>query len=551
MATPRKQRAGATPGAPYPNIRLDKFDEQPAAVVPNVEYVRPEVEMMRKKYELITDCMSGQDAIKKRTTHYLPMPNAHDKSTENTTRYEGYVQRAVFYNVVANTVSGLVGQVFTADPVSEYPDELEPLWWDCSGTGVTLVQQAKRVLTAAVSLGRCGLLTDFPTAPLNEDGTERAFTQQEVQDGKARPTIQFYHSLSIINWRFEQVGAVSVLSLVVLKEEAVIRDDGFELTKIDEYRVLRLVDGVYTVERWRREDEKQEGPFVSQGVATPKGGDGQPLTYIPFFFVGSQNNDAQVDKPPMYDMACINIAHYRNSADYEDSVYMVGQPTPFFSGLTQDWVDKVLKGTVQLGSRGAVPLPVGGTMGLVQAGENTMVKEAMDQKQAQMVALGAQLVEDKKVQRTLGEAKMESAVVVSTLATCAHNVSQAFESALVSAAGFTNNAAAKDKIIFQLSTDFAIQKLSADERRQLLAEWTGGLLAFSEARGALRASGIATLDDEEAREEISTDEEARIDLDAARAEATNIGDPDLEAKLAADKEKNKGKPKPTDKPAAE
>lgn len=206
---------------------------------------------------------------------------------------------------------------------------------------------------------------------------------------------------------------------------------------------------------------------------------------------------------------------------------MVGQPTPYFAGLTKAWVENVLKNEVRLGSRGAVPLPAGGTAGLIQAEPNSMVKEAMESKERQMVAIGAQIVEDKKVQRTLGEAKMENTIVVSTLTSCARNVSQAIENALIAAAQFATANVDPDKIIFNLSTDFAIAKLSPDERRQLLAEWTGGLLAFSEARSQLRQSGIATLDDEEAAAEIDLDQQKAIDLaqDAMGGAVDDAGNP--------------------------
>lgn len=480
---------------------------------PNVSYRLPEVDAMLPKWELITDCIAGQDAIKQRGTKYLPKPNATDVSPENDARYVGYVTRAVFYNVTANTLSGLVGQVFNSDPVSEYPEDLEPLWYDCNGRGVTLIQQAKKALSSVLAFGRCGLLVDFPPGVKDEVGNSRAFTRQEVMDGRARPTIQYYGPTDIINWRYTQQGAVSVLSLVVLVEDYVIKDDGFEIQRGNQCRVLRLNGGVYTIETWQRTDDKQEGPYQLIDTVTPTASDGKPFGYIPFYWVGSQNNDAQIDKPPMYDIANLNIGHYRNSADYEDAVFMLGQPTPYFAGLSQDWVDNVLKGVIQLGSRGAVPLPENGSAGLLQVSENTMVKEAMDKKEQQMVALGAQLVEDKQVQRTLGEAKMENAVIASTLTSCARNTSQAFESALMAAAQFSGAQVNADNLKFQLSTDFAIAKMSAQDRQQLLQEWQGGGITWGEYRNQLRQSGIATEDDAKAKSEIEKDMESAVDLD--------------------------------------
>src|SRR3546814_14860468 len=86
---------------------------------------------------------------------------------------------------------------------------------------------------------------------------------------------------------------------------------------------------------------------------------------------------------------------------------MVGQPTAWFSGLTKDWVEDVFRGRVFLGSRAAIPLPTGGQAGLLQVNPNSMPKEAMDQKERQMVALGAKLITQASVSRTLGEAQIE------------------------------------------------------------------------------------------------------------------------------------------------
>jgi len=528
-----------------PVIRLDKFNATNAPAAPNVNYIMPELSERFAQYDMIKDCLAGQEAIKKRGDKYLPRPNASDTSDENVSRYNSYLTRAMFYNVTGNTCSGLVGQVFAADPVTEFPDELDPMWDDVTGSNVSMTQQAKRTLSHVLSYGRAGLLTDFPRA--KEDGS--AFTREEVLNGFARPTIQFYGATDVINWRFKQVGAKSVLCMVVLNESYTISDDGFEIKRGKAKRVLSLTEeGTYKIEEWRpAEDKPESSEWAVFETIEPQDNSGNKLTYIPFTFVGSQNNDASVDRPPLYDLACINIAHYRNSADYEDSVYMVGQPTPYFAGLTKEWVDEVLKGVVQLGSRGAVPLPENGSAGLIQANENSMVKEAMESKERQMVALGAQLVEDKQVQRTLGEAKMEAASVASTLATCAHNVSAAMAMSIRWACAFYGIEPKEDDVIYVLSTDFAIMKMSSEERKMLLMEWQAGIITFSETRAQLRQSGVATMDDEEAKEEIAGDQQAAIDLNTENGLDAN-GNP-IEADLEDESDPNKKKPakKPVEK----
>ena len=61
---------------------------------------------------------------------------------------------------------------------------------------------------------------------------------------------------------------------------------------------------------------------------------------------------------------------------------------------------------------------------------------------------------------------------------------------------------AESDVSFTLNTHFESYKLNSDERRQLLEEWKSGLLTFEEAREALRKSGLATVDNLEAKEQI-------------------------------------------------
>lgn len=486
-----------------------------------INYVREEVARQLPRWQQIRDCLAGQDAIKAATTRYLPKPNAADTSKENTARYEAYVQRALFLNATANTCEGLVGQVFSADPVVEIPAEMAVLEVDADGAGVTLVQVARSVVREVMAMGRSGILTDFPAAPKDEEGNPRAFTREELQNGTAHPVLLQFQPEAIINWRTELRHGKAVLSLVVLGETYIAEDDGFEIKEDKQWRVLRLRGDVYSQEIWRENQDsatRESAPFVLHATVTPTDHSGRALDFIPFNFVGALNNNSFPDKPPMYDLSNVNIAHYRNSADYEDAVYMTGQPTPVITGLSQSWVKEVFKDQpILLGSRAAVSLPQGADMKLVAAEGNGLVKEAMESKEKQMVALGAQLVEQKAVQRTLGEAEMEKATTTSVLVQCAKNSAAAIQSNLQWASLFYGPL--NEAILFTLSTAFAIDAMSPAERDQLLKDWQAGAISFSEMRSLLRQSGIATLDDEAAKQEIEVEMQARIDLESEAAPA--------------------------------
>ena len=206
----------------------------------------------------------------------------------------------------------------------------------------------------------------------------------------------------------------------------------------------------------------------------------------------------------------LNLAHYRNSADYEESVYLCGQPTPCYSGLTEDWVKKIWNGSAPMfGSRAAITLPTGAKGELLQASPNTLVKEAMSAKEQQMISLGAKLVEPKAgPQKTAYEASVDEASENSVLTGAAKNVNAAFENALRICVQFQGGG----EPVFKLNTDFELAVLGTEERRQVISEWTQGAITWGEMRAQMRRAGIATEDDAAAKTAIDLETEREAEL---------------------------------------
>lgn len=485
-------------------------------VVANVEYVRPELTKYLARWGLVSDCIGGQEEIKARGDTYLPRPNATDKSAENEARFAAYLLRAVFYNVTGRTLQGMLGTVFQKHPELEMPDELDILNEDADGAGVGLEQQAKKALSFVLSFGRAGLLVDYPelSAPASK---------AQMESGDIHPNILLFFPWQVINWRTTLTNGRKLLSLVVIAETYVAEDDGFEAKVEKQYRVLRLVDGVYKVQIHRQVDK------VWQVVeSTPTDADGKLWDFIPFTFVGAENNDDECDLPPLYDLAALNVAHYRNSADYEEACYLLGQPTPWASGLTEEWVTKVLKGTIALGSRAVIPLPESGAAGLLQVAPNTMPKEGMEHKEKQMVALGAKLVEQRDVRQTATEASQNEASETSVLATSANNVSSAYTDALKWCAKFAG--VESDEIKYKLSTEFEKRFASATDLLAIVQMWQANAISDVEMRQVLTKTGVATQDMEKWKEAIET---AGPDL-SVPVKAQELADKEAESQMKAD-----------------
>ena len=480
----------------------------------SVETIHPELVGFLDEYTLIEDCLDGQRTIKEKGTEYLPMPGCvntipilptmTDRQKEEAVlvnrhllskhreRYRDYLKRAVFYNVAARTLSGLVGKIFERAPNVNLPSGLQMLIEDASGNGTSLEQMTKRAAWYVLGMGRCSLMVDFPRFEKQEQ------TKADLTRNIVRPEIILFDHRTVINWRTKKVNGRNILSMVNIKEDYVKSDDGFKQEFDIQYKVLRLDDdNVYRIEIWRR--SVGEGWSIFE-VSTPIAYNNKPFDHIPFTFIGAEDNSPSVDRQPLYDLCELNIAHYINSADHEEAVHIVGQPTPWVSGLTQEWLDTQMGGVFELGSRAAVPLPENATAGVLEVGENSLVFAAMEHKEKQMVALGAKLVESKTVQRTATEASFEEASETSTLHNSAKNVSAAFLWALKEAALFMN--IPDNDIEFELASEFDLLRVSSEDIKQMLELSKADILTTSEFRRVLHSAGWATLTDEEFAKEI-------------------------------------------------
>lgn len=471
----------------------------------SVKSIRKEVSDLLPIYKMIRDVLGGPSRVKAAGTAYLPIPDPSDSTEYGMARYEAYRLRAVFFDATARTHEGFIGQMFYRETVLELPPILKPMVDDIDGQGTTLEQQLKSTAGEVLALGRQGLYADY-----SADGVERV-TRQDQEIGRVRATIQRYSPERIINWRWSSLGNRRYLSLVVLEEEYTEDDDGFEAQVKTQYRELRMEQNdsgklVFKCTVWREVDNQ----FQAMEPTYPKMGNGQHWDRIPFHFIGASDNDPDVDKPPMEGMAHVNIAHYRNSAEYEETIFMMGQPTPWASGITENWLKEAWNGELRLGTREFIPLPTGGQMGLLQMSPNTMAENGMAQKEKQLVALGAKIAENKAVASTATEENRDSVIENSTLSSVAKNTSSAYMKAFADALTYSNGSG---KIAVEINTDFETSRLSAQDRMQLMADWQGGGITWEEYRWNMRRGGIVFVEDQKARDQIKEELESSINLE--------------------------------------
>lgn len=412
-----------------------------------------------EKWEMIERVCDG-DGV----DQYLLTLNPDDTSNENKLRNKAYKKRAVFYNVTGYTAEGLNSLLFSKQPVLEVPAQLEYVADNVDGAGVSIYQQAQYVASEVIKKSRCGLFVSYPI-------TEGATSVADMTSGKVFATIHAIDADQIINCGVTLVGSHVKLALVVIKEvETETQEDGYKTEDVDQIRELALDDGVFTVRKWRK-NKKDEWFIFSEEV--PTDGAGKLWEEIPFTFVGSENNSHRVNRPKMYDMASINIGHYRNSADYEDSVWYTGQAQPWMSGVTQSHVDLMTENKMYVGSRQLFGVPAGETFGFASAPPNPLVRQAMIDKLEMMLGLGARFATPNGVAKTATQSSNEAQQQHSTLSMISSNVSEAYTLALLWCMRYMR---VDGEATFKTTQDFLSPTATAQEIMAMVAGYLQGAM---------------------------------------------------------------------------
>jgi hypothetical protein len=280
-----------------------------------------------------------------------------------------------------------------------------------------------------------GLLTDYPS----QGGA--GLTEADVRQMELRPTIAFYPAESVINFKTIMVGGKAMLSLVVLREYEAIPKDEYEDRLEVRYRVLRFDEKGFYIQQVF----DQDGKLVGEPII-PLQGNGARWEEIPFKLT--------LGESPLYDLAMVNIAHYRNSADHEENLYIHGQGTLFINPgeMTAEQFNEANPDGVQVGSRRGHVLGNGGSADMLQIEANSAVAKAMDDKEAQMIMLGARLITIKAQNQTAEAARIAASGEHSVLSDLVGNASEMIEASLEFAAIFAG--ADPEKVTYQLNDDF-------------------------------------------------------------------------------------------------
>jgi hypothetical protein len=275
---------------------------------PSFTKYRPRWVQMRDTYEPHTVIEKG--------SKYLPY-TAGQKADgvsaggDGLKDYEDYKRRAVFHDLLKESVQDMLGTLHSNPATIELPDSMEGLRESATIEGHSLELVLREINAAQLMPGRLGIHADMPQGP---------------QRGAPKFYLALKDAENVVNWYLTDEG---VLEFVVIDEsEYVLAADGLDWELQERFRELRLIDGVYQV---RLHTDGAAGEWTIPMV----GGRG-PTDSIPFTFLNSVDMNPEPEDPCLIGISDSALAAYRGEADYRQHLHMHAQDTLVISGTMRD-----------------------------------------------------------------------------------------------------------------------------------------------------------------------------------------------------------------------
>jgi hypothetical protein len=274
-----------------------------------------------KHWALIDVLRGGTHEIRKKRQLYLPQePREQDAS------YDSRLNRSVLSPYLMRIAQLIVGLVLRKEvALDEVSDQFLEHAYNIDLTGNNLQVFTRKVLEIAVLYGHAGVLVDMPT----ED--QPVLTLAEEMDANRRPYWVLYEPKDILGWRTTIKGGVEQLTQVRLRE-LIMEPDG-EFGEKMLYRIRVLEPG-----NWRLYTQVEEGgryELSDQGTTS--------LEYIPFSVCYADKIRALESRPPLLDVAHLNLKHFQVQSDLDWMLHISAVPMLAFFGFP-NIVDEVTVG---------------------------------------------------------------------------------------------------------------------------------------------------------------------------------------------------------------
>lgn len=257
-----------------------------------------------ERWELIEALVGGTYAMRAGRRLWLPQEPKESDESYNV-RLAGSVCPPYFQRLE----SMLMGML-TRKPIrlEDVPDVILEQLFDVDRRGNDLQRWLSTTARQLIRYGHIGVLVDFPSG---EDGRP-----------SDRPYWKTYGPQDIIGWRTETGGAGQVLTQLRLYERLTVPYGDFGEEMVEQVRVLE--PGAFRVFR-KQASKGQDWIEVDNGSTS--------LDVIPFSVAYADQIDVLQSRPPLEEVAWLNLQAYQRSSDLANQLHKAAVPRLMLFGF--------------------------------------------------------------------------------------------------------------------------------------------------------------------------------------------------------------------------
>ena len=423
---------------------------------------------------LIEDLMQGTYGMRRKHRRYLPQePRELDES------YDNRLARSVvppYYQRLERLLAGML----TRKPVRlvDTSDTITEQLFDVDLNGNDLNVWTYETARKMVRYGHVGTLVDAPS------------------DG-GRPYWVHYTPRQILGWRTEAKEGKQELTMLRLQEVASIPDGDYGEKLVEQVRVL--MPGEYQI---HQKDDKGDFRIIDEGRTS--------LSKIPFSIAYANRIGFMESRPPLEDIAELNLKTYQIQSDLDNQLHISAVPMLAFYGFPSSAEE------VSAGPGEAIAFPAEGRAEYIEPGGTSFEYQfkRLEALALQINELGLSAVLGQKLTAETAEAKrINRSQGDSTMMVIAQNMQDMIDNCLQFHAQYLGQNEAAGSC--HVNRDFMGTRLDPQEINSLLQLYTAGTITQETLLQQL-SDGEVLGDDFDVEEELEATANAGMDLQPAR-----------------------------------
>jgi len=390
---------------------------------------------MADHWSLLETLLGGTYALRKGHRKFLPQyPREDDLSYDNRLKISCL---SPFYARIEKMLAGML----TRKPVrlTDVSDTITEQLFDADLQGNDITQFLYEATRICLRYGHVGVLVDA------------------AADGSGRPYFVRYTPRDILGWRSEIIDGAQKLTQLRLFETTLEPEGDYGEKVIEQVRVL--TPGAYEIHRKEKDGEFK---LFDEGTTTVK--------EIPFSVAYSNRVGLLESRPPMNDIAELNLKHYQASSDLSNQLRISAVPFLAIYGMPPSAEE------ITAGPSEAMSLPTDSRVEFVEPSGNSyeaqfkhldrIAEEINTLALASVLGqkLSAETAESKRIDRSQGD---------STMMLIAQQMQDLLDNCLRFHAEYLNDSQPGTAYV---NRDFLGQRLEPQEIQALLQLYTAGTI---------------------------------------------------------------------------